>query len=92
MKKVRSVSLIDGLVSAPVILSASISEMPRSMPHGMFDPMPSVTALFTDGSKEKLFSFYPDEIQFREDEFVGLTRAQALSLRHKRDVTFLRQR
>lgn len=64
--------------------------MPRPMPQGMFDDMPSVTVTYEDDTTEKLFEFYPDEIRFSESEFVGLTREEALALRHKRDVAFLR--
>lgn len=42
-----------------------------------------------DGSTRKLFSYYPDEISFTEDEFVGLTVLQALELRHRKDVAYL---
>jgi hypothetical protein len=42
------------------------------------------------GSELKLFEFYPDEIQFRADEFVGLTVVQAHQLHHDRDVAWLR--
>lgn len=59
------------------------------MPEGMFDPMPKVTATFDDGSTEDLFSFYPDEISFSSAEFIGLTRSQALDLRHNKDVDYL---
>jgi hypothetical protein len=72
------------------IKSATVGPMPRPMPEGMFDDMPSVTVTYEDATTEKLFEFYPDEIGFSESEFVGLTREQALDLRHKRDVAFLR--
>jgi len=76
-------------MSKPKITSVEISPMPRPMPQGMFDPMPSVTATFDDGSKEKLFTFYPDELSFTEGEFIGLTADKAHHLRHKRDVAYL---
>ncbi len=71
------------------IVSAKIGPMPRPMPHGMFDPMPKVTVTYDDGSEETLFEFYPDEISFGESQFVGLTRDEALQLRHNTDVRFL---
>jgi hypothetical protein len=71
------------------ITSAIITAMPRPMPLGMFDPMPEVVATFEDGSSKTLFSFFPDEISFRASEFIGLTEAEALSLRHRKDVSFL---
>ena len=72
------------------ITSVSIIPMPRPMPHGMFDPMPEVVATFEDGSTKSLFSFYPDEISFRASEFIGLTEAEARSLLHRKDVSFLK--
>jgi hypothetical protein len=52
--------------------------------------MPVVEVTYNDGSSDKLFSFYPDEIFFRESEFIGLTRGQAMDLRHRKDVAYLR--
>ena len=71
------------------IKNVIITPMPRPMPEGMFDPMPEVIATFEDGSTKTLFSFYPDEISFRAQEFIGLTEEQALALRHRRDMAFL---
>ena len=47
------------------------------------------TATFDDGSRKKLFSFYPDEIRFDEGELVGLTEAEAHELYRAKDVTYL---
>jgi hypothetical protein len=52
--------------------------------------MPTVNVTYEDDTKEQLFEFYPDEISFRAEEFVGLTRQEALDLRHKKDVSYLR--
>jgi len=71
------------------ITSAIITKMPRPMPEGMLDPMPGVIATFEDASSKSLFSFYPDEISFQASEFIGLTEAEAMSLRHRKDVAFL---
>ena len=65
--------------------------MPRPMPQGMFDPMPKVTATFEDGTTKELFTFYPDEISFQPSEFVGLTQEEAMDLRHKKDVAYIRR-
>jgi hypothetical protein len=72
------------------IVSAEVGPMPRPMPEGMFDPMPEVGVVYDDGSTEKLFVFYPDEIMFDAAEFIGLTREQAEDLRHKKDAAYLR--
>jgi hypothetical protein len=55
----------------------------------MFDPMPSVKVTYEDGSTETLFEFYPDELSFSASEFVGLTREEAMALRHKKDVSYI---
>lgn len=67
------------------IKSVTIGPMPKSM----FDKMPTVTATFEDGTVKELFSYYPDEISFYENEFIGLTEAQAHKLRHGKDVAYL---
>lgn len=63
--------------------------MPRPMPEGMFDPMPEVVVTYEDDSAESLFAFYPDELSFAPEPFVGLTREQALELRHNKDVRYI---
>jgi len=72
------------------ITSVTITPMPRPMPEGMFDPMPEVIATFGDGSSKTLFSFYPDEVSFRESEFIGLTEEEAHSLFQRKDTAYLR--
>ena len=67
------------------IASARITAMSKTV----FDPPPEVFATFEDGVERKLFSFYPDEIQFVAEEFIGLTEIEAAELRHKRDVAYL---
>jgi hypothetical protein len=75
--------------SAPVIESVDIGPYPGPKPEGLFDEMPTVTARFSDGTKEDLFSFYPDEIDFEEEELIGLTRAEANALRQEKDRDYL---
>ncbi len=72
-----------------LISRCTISRHPRSMPEGMLDPMPQVKAQFDDGSEKTLFEFYPDELSFTENEFIGLTEKQAHELRMKKDIEFL---
>ncbi len=68
------------------IVKANCGEMPKSM----FDNMPVVTVTYEDGTSEELFSYYPDEIQFSPSEFIGLTRGEAMDLRRKKDIAYLR--
>jgi hypothetical protein len=72
------------------ITSAFITPMPRPMPDGMFDPMPEVVVTIEDGSTKTLFSFFPDEVSFRESDFIGLTEEEAHSLFQQKDTTYLR--
>ena len=43
-----------------------------------------------DGKEERLFDYYPDEIQFHSSEFLGLTREQGVELKLKKDGAYLR--
>ncbi len=73
-----------------MIITATITPMPRPMPLGMFDPMPEVVATFEDGSTKTLFSFFPDEVTFLECEFTGLTEEEAHDLFQRKDTAYLR--
>jgi len=73
-------------MAIPRIVSCTIGPYPKKM----LDPMPKVVATFDDGNAEDLFEFYPDEISFKPEEFLGLTREQAFKLHHDKDVTYLR--
>ena len=69
------------------IVEARITQRPKSL----FDPMPKVIVTYENGEQEELFDFYPDEIDFEEQEFIGLTRKEALRLRQKKDIDYLRR-
>jgi len=71
------------------ITHATIGPMPRPLPEGLFDPMPEIRVTYGDGTTEGLLTFYPDELSFVLEEFIGLTRAQALDLRTKKDIHYL---
>lgn len=73
-------------MATPKIVSATIGPMPKSF----FDAMPKVTATFDDGTVKDLFSFYPDELSFTEQEFVNKTEEEARRLFHDKDVRYLR--
>lgn len=68
------------------IVSAEITAMPKDF----FDPMPKVRATFSDGQVKELFEFYPDEISFTAEEFVGLTEEEARHLKFTKDKNYLR--
>lgn len=50
----------------------------------------TVYATFEDGSEKMLFKYFPDELYFSEDEFLGLTEDEAHELFHKKDIEYLR--
>ena len=54
------------------------------------EPLPTVHAALDDGTERDLFSYYPDELSFEPEEFVGLTRQEALGLFRERDIAYLR--
>ncbi|WP_425952957.1 hypothetical protein [Ralstonia pseudosolanacearum] len=68
------------------IVKATISPLPTEIG----DPMPVVSVEFDDGTTKKLFSYYPDEVSFTEAEFIGLTERQAVGLKGRKDLAFLR--
>ena len=68
------------------IKKAIISKMPESF----FDPMPSVSVVYEDDTSEELFEYFPDEISFTPEEFIGLTAREALDLKMKKDREYLR--
>lgn len=68
------------------IKSARITEMPKKFG----DPMPDVYATVDSGEEVHLFWYYPDELSFTPEEFVGLTVDEARALKHKKDVAYLR--
>lgn len=68
------------------IIKCRITDYPK----GWLDPMPSVKVIFEGEETEtELFEFYPDEINFNSNEFIGLTEAEARALKRKKDIQFL---
>ena len=63
----------------------------RITPAGsIFDGPPAVMVKYDESEEEvKLFDFYPDEISFSSEEFIGLTRAEAINLKFKKDKAFI---
>lgn len=67
------------------IISARITKMPKTW----LDPMPQVWVTYEDNKEQMLFEYYPDEISFTTNEFVGLTRSEAIHLKFKKDKRYL---
>ena len=52
--------------------------------------LPQVLVQMEDSSEmEFLFEYFPDEISFSQDEFIGLTKAEAVSLKGEKDLACL---
>jgi hypothetical protein len=68
------------------IISARMTPLPKCFG----DPLPVVWVTLDDGHDESLFEYYPDEISFDPQEFIGLTISEARALKTKKDVDFLR--
>lgn len=66
------------------ITSARITDMPKTM----FDPMPKVYVI-VDNKEQFLFEYYPDEISFRPEEFIGLTADEARKLKFDKDLKYM---
>lgn len=67
------------------ITKARITDMPKSFA----DPMPRVMVCGEDGEEHFLFEYYPDEISFTANEFIGLTVAKARHLKYEKDKRYL---
>lgn len=67
------------------VVSAKIENVKK----GKFFCITNVIATFDDGHTEKIFDYYPDEISFTPDEFVGKTREQCFELFCKKDKEYL---
>lgn len=68
------------------IVSARITPMPKSL----FDDMPKVYVTLENGIEEFLFEYYPDEISFQTQDFIGLTKSKAKTLKYNKDIAYLR--
>ena len=73
----------------PVIVKCSIGPYPRPIEQGMFDRMPEVKVQFHNGDEKTLFEFYPDEISFKESEFIGITEESARRLKFEKDKRYI---
>ncbi len=60
------------------------------MPNSVLDAPPVVTVTYEDQSTERLFSYFADEIQFTPSDFLGLSRDEALEIRLKKDLAYLK--
>jgi len=51
--------------------------------------MPKVFVTTEDNKEHFLFSYYPDEISFTPQEFIGLTKVEACNLHMSKDTAYL---
>lgn len=59
------------------------------MPKSFFDPMPQVWVTTENGEEQLLFEYYPDEISFSKEEFIGFTIEEARHLKFTKDKAYL---
>lgn len=67
------------------VINARITAQPKSL----FDPMPVVYVTLEGGEEVRLFDYYPDEISFTAEEFVGLTLDECRHLKFVKDRNYL---
>lgn len=67
------------------VISARITAMPEDM----FGPMPEVHVTMENGREQFLFDYYPDEISFKPEEFIGLTIPECKHLKFQKDYRYL---
>lgn len=72
-------------VRSNLVVSARITPLPQRLG----DPLPAVWVTCEDGTETKVFDFYPDELSFSGDEFVGLTVEECRLLKFGRRRAFL---
>lgn len=69
-----------------IIVDCEISPLPVNLG----DPLPRVSVTFDDESDAVLFEYYPDEVSFTPEEFIGLTETQARELFGRKDRAYLK--
>ncbi len=67
------------------VVSARITEKPKSL----FSDMPRVYVTLEGGKEMFLFEYFPDEIKFSPQEFIGLTISDCIRLKFQKDKEFL---
>jgi hypothetical protein len=73
-----------------VVTKVRITEGPRAMPDGILDKIPELFVTI-DGKEKCMFSFFPDEISFTEEELMGLTEREVMQLHLEKDKQFLQE-
>ena len=69
----------------PKVVSCRITTQPESF----FDPLPKVYVTLDNNTEECIFDYYPDEISFTPQEFIGLTIKECRHLKFKKDKDYL---
>lgn len=68
------------------IISARITRKPDTL---LDLSLPEVYVVTEDNVEHYLFNYYPDELSFTPEEFVGLTLHEARQLKGQKDRTYL---
>ena len=48
-----------------------------------------VTATFEDGTEDVVLRYYPDEVSYTTNEFIGKTSQEVADMHHRKDVAYL---
>ncbi len=72
--------------AAPICVKRIVTAVISPLPKTLFDKPPTVTVKLSDGTEQTLFTFYADEIAFTPEELVGLTRAEAVQLKARKEA------
>lgn len=70
----------------PKVVSCRITTQPETY----FDPLPKVYVTLDNNTEECIFDYYPDEISFTPDEFIGLTIKECRHLKFVKDKNYLK--
>lgn len=61
----------------------------KAMVDSNFTGQSEVKVQYNDKSIDTIFHYYSDELSFHPEEFIGLTKSQALDIRRKKDIAYL---
>ena len=70
-----------------LVVSARITPVPATLG----DPLPEVWVTLEDGTETKAFDYYPDELIFTAEEFIGLTLEECRTFKFGRDRSYLQR-
>ena len=70
-------------------MNPTVSKVEFVYPHTLWDGQAKAVLKFSDGSEDSI-SFYHDELQFVEADFLGKTMDECRAVYHQKDIEYLR--